>query len=422
MSQTIAIRGFIAVMAVILSLAAASSVRAQDVPPAPATEAPPLKQEELDQMLAPLALYPDSLLTQILMASTYPMEIVQADRWVKAHPDLKGEALTKELEAKTWDASVLSLINFPEVLASLSDELEWTIKIGDAFIADQKRVLDTIQKLRGKALENKNLESNAQQTVTVQAAATSTQIIVIESTKPDVVYVPAYDPVVVYGSWWYPSYPPPVYYTPPYYRPGAVVSFGMGFACGAAWGYAWGHSDWHGGDIDIDIDRNIEFNQNIDRSKYNRETNRSNTGLKDGKGGWQHDPSHRKGTSYRDQATANRYGTASNRATAQARDSYRGRADAGRQGLSSIDSRDAGARSRTSAGVQDRSSTGDRTNAFEGSRQSGNSTRAESQRGQSSRSSSPAYQNNRSSTGGARQSGGGSRGGGGNRGGGGGRR
>ncbi len=390
----------------------------------------PLKQEELDQMLAPLALYPDSLLTQILMASTYPIEIVQADRWVKANPGLKDLELTQALEKQTWDASVKSLVNFPDVLASLSDKLEWTTKIGDAFIADQKRVLDTIQKLRDKALDQGNLKSDEQQTIVVQQQNTPTQVIVIEPTNPQVVYVPAYNPTVVYGTWWYPYYPPPVYYKPPHYPVAtAAVGFGLGFACGAAWGYAWGDCDWHGGGVNIDIDRNTTINNNIDRSKYKNEINQSNLTSKDGKGKWQHDASHRKGASYRDQATASRFGGTSSRDAVQARENYRGRADAGRQDLSrggagSVGRTDSGLGSKPSVsdrggtgvdsrtgaagadrdrlGVSDRSGSASRDSAFSGSRQSGQSTRSASQRGSSSRSSSM-------SSGGSRGGGGGRR-------------
>ncbi len=416
-------------LAVVLIFISASPIWAEDA--APATGAP-LKQEELDQMLAPLALYPDSLLSQVLMASTYPIEIVQADRFVKAHPDLKGDALATELEKQSWDASVKSLVNFPDVLASLSDKLEWTTKIGDAFIADQKRVMDTVQKLRGKAQEQGNLQSNQQQTVTVEQASTPAQVIVIESSQPDVVYVPTYDPTVVYGPWWYPAYPPPVYYRPPGYYAGMAVSFGLGFACGSAWGYAWGDCDWHGGDIDVDIDRNTEFNRNIDRSKYKNEINQRNNNIRDGKGQWQHDTQHRKGVSYRDQGTASRFGGASTADAARAREDYRGRTDMRKQDLSPSrnqpTNRPAGgdrpnasrATQARQPGVQDRSNSGGRTNAFEGSRQSGQSARNASQRGQSSRS---ATSGSRSS-GSRGYSGGGSRGGGGggSRGGGGGGR
>src|SRR5262249_60404186 len=135
-----------------------------------ATDKPPLKQEELDQLLAPIALYPDSLLTQMLMASTYPLEVVQADRWAKAHKDLKDKALTDALEKEDWDASVKSLVNFPQVLAMMSEKLDLTTQIGDAFISQQADVMNTVQKLRAKAQKEGNLKSNEQQGVKVEAA------------------------------------------------------------------------------------------------------------------------------------------------------------------------------------------------------------------------------------------------------------
>src|SRR5262249_21205915 len=159
-------------------------------------------------------------------------ELVLADRWVKAHKDLKGDALAKELEKQSWDPSVKSLCNFPEVLAAMSEKLDLTTKIGDAFLDDQKRVMDTIQSLRGRAQSQGNMKSNEQQKVIVETQPTTqTQIIKIESTSPEVIYVPSYNPTVVYGTWPYPAYPPPAYYYPPGYVATAAVSFGIGVAC-----------------------------------------------------------------------------------------------------------------------------------------------------------------------------------------------
>src|SRR5512136_2957205 len=124
---------------------------------------PVFRQEELDQMIAPIALYPDSLLTQILMASTYPLEVVQADRWAKQNKDMKGDALAKALEAQPWDPSVKSLVNFPQVLAMMSEKLDWTQKVGDAFLAQEKEVLGTIQNLRKKAQASGNLKTTKEQ-------------------------------------------------------------------------------------------------------------------------------------------------------------------------------------------------------------------------------------------------------------------
>src|SRR2546427_7978502 len=203
------------------------------------------RQEELDQILAPIALHPDPLISQILMASTYPLEVVQADRWAKQNAKLKGDALTAALEKQDWDASVKSLVNFPQVLTMMSEKLDWTQKLGDAFLADQKVVLDTIQKLRAKAQESGNLKTTQEQTVIVEE-----KIIKIEPANPQVIYVPSYNPTVVYGAWPYPAYPPYAYY-PPGYLAGSAFSFAAGVGLGMAWGYAWGNTNWGGGDVNI---------------------------------------------------------------------------------------------------------------------------------------------------------------------------
>ncbi|HTL29200.1 MAG TPA: DUF3300 domain-containing protein [Tepidisphaeraceae bacterium] len=407
---------------------------------APASTQPQaLSEMEISQIVAPIALYPDPLISQILMASTYPLEIVQADRWAKANKALKGDALTAELEKQTWDPSVRSLVNFPDVLAALNDKLDLTIKLGDAFIAQQGDVMNTIQKLRAKAQAQGALKSNEQQKVTVEAAPTTTvvvnvdaaqttpptQVIKIEPTNPQTIYVPSYSPTVVYGSWPYPAYPPYYYYPPAPSYGSNLVSFGLGVACGAAWGYAWGNCNWGGNDVDIDVDRNTNINTNIDRSKYkseiqNRQANR--TGERGGAGGgrgqgsWQHNPSHRQGVPYRDSASAQKFGGANTQAAA-ARDSYRGRADAGRQDLSrgganqfsggagsygganrstggnySSGNR-SGAGSYSSANRSGGSSAGSSSRSggsFSGVNSGGSSARASSSRGQASRSS-PSY-------------------------------
>src|SRR5437764_8874494 len=168
-------------------------------------------QEELDQLVAPIALYPDALVAQVLMASTYPLDIVAADRWVKSNPGLKDKALEDALQQQPWDPSVKSLAVFPQVLTMMSEKLDWTQKLGDAFLADQKVVLDTIQKLRAKAQESGNLKTTQEQTVIVEE-----KIIKIEPANPQVIYVPSYNPTVVYGARPYPAYPPYHYYLPGY--------------------------------------------------------------------------------------------------------------------------------------------------------------------------------------------------------------
>jgi hypothetical protein len=211
---------------------------------------PSFRQEEIEQLVAPIALYPDSLIAQILMASTYPLEVVQAARWAKQNKDLKGDALAVSLEKQDWDASVKSLVNFPQVLQMMSEKLDLTQKLGDAFLAQQKEVLDAIQKLRVKAQDQGSLKTTPEQKVIVEQ-----QVIRIESANPDVVYVPTYNPTVVYGAWPYPAYPPYSYY-PPGYAYAPLLAFGAGVALGAAWGNAWGNCNWGGGDIDVNRNSN----------------------------------------------------------------------------------------------------------------------------------------------------------------------
>jgi hypothetical protein len=409
--------------------------QAQAPAAAPAADKPVFKPEELEQILAPIALYPDSLLSQVLMASTYPVEVVEADRWVKANPNLKGDALTKGLEQKPWDPSVKSLVTFPQVLATMSENLGTTVKIGDAFIGQQKQVMDTIQQLRGKAQANGNLNSSNEQKVTTQSADGGTQVIVIESSSPDVVYVPQYNPTVVYGAWPYPAYPPYPYY-PPGYVASNAVSFGLGVAVGAAWGYAWGNCNWGHGDVDIDVNQNFNRNTNIDRSKFQ--------GGNRGDGGkWRHDPAHRQGAAYRNRDAAARVGAASvSDRAAQARNQYRGRAEAGRTDLArggADQFRGSGAGNRGNAGgagqnrpgggpgvsTRDRpggtqtrpgSAGSSRGGAFNGVNQGGAQARQASGRGNASRSASPSRAARPAPS--SRPSGG-ARGGGGGRGGGG---
>ena len=312
-------------------------------------------QEELDQVLAPIALHPDPLISQILMASTYPLEIVQADRWAQQNKNLKGDAVTAALEKQDWDPSVKSLVAFPQVLTMMSEKLDWTQKLGDAFLADQKRVLDTIQSLRVKAQASGNLKTTKEQTMIVEE-----KIIKIEPANPQVIYVPTYNPTVVYGSWPYPAYPPYAYY-PPGYVASSMMWFGAGMAMGAAfsgaWGYGWGDCDYNGGKVKIDNSKNFNFSgNNIDRSKY---ANQLPAG---GKGDFRHNPEHRKGVSYRDQRTAQQFNRASTNDAIKSREQFRGRSEQGRQELA----RD-GASNRATAGdrgagqgVGDRGGAGDR--------------------------------------------------------------
>src|SRR5271165_1417752 len=198
--------------------------------------------EQLQQLVAPIALYPDSLVAQVLAASTFPEQVVEADRWVQAHPDLKGDDLGKAVDQQPWDPSVKALAAFPSVLGNMDKNLSWTSSLGDAYYNQQQDVMDAVQFMRKKAQDAGNLKSTPQQKV-----ATQDSDITIEPTEPDVVYVPAYDPWLVYGypvvAWpgWYPY--PGIWFGGPY------LSFGIGFPIGwfGGFGWGWGHwgFDWH---------------------------------------------------------------------------------------------------------------------------------------------------------------------------------
>jgi hypothetical protein len=241
-------------------------------------------QQELDQMLAPIALYPDSLLSQILMASTYPIEVVQAARWSKSNAGVSGDAAVRAVEQQNWDPSVKSLVAFPQVLSMMDEKLDWMERLGDAFLSQQQQVMDTVQQLRQKAQAAGNLQSNENVRVEPQG-----QTIIIEQANPQVVYVPYYDPTIIYGPWWYPAYPP-VYWRPwpgYYARPGYGGGFfwGSGVTIGA--GFFFGGFDWshrHASVVNVN-------------NYYYRPPHRPPPGPP---GGWYHDPGHRRGVPYRD--------------------------------------------------------------------------------------------------------------------------
>ncbi len=376
--------------------------RAQDAPK-------PFSKEELEQIVAPIALYPDSLVAQILMASTYPLEIVEAARWSKANPGVKDKALEDAMQQQKWDPSVKSLTAFPTVLQGMNEKLEVTQKMGDAFLGQQKETLAAVQALRARADKAGNLKSSKEQTVT-KAQEGGQTVIKVEPANPEVVYVPSYNPAVVYGPWPYPSYPPYYYYP---YPPGAALfTFGVGLAIGGA---LWGNCNWGGGDV------------NINMNKYN---NFNKTDIKNSN--WQHNAEHRKGAQYRDSASQQKYGK-DQRKGAESREQFRGRAEQGRQDLSkgaadglkgdraggAGDRGDRGGGARGAggadrgAGAGDRGGgdrggggMGDRGGGFDGIGGGGGHTRDASSRGASSRASSGSF----GGGGGAR--GGGGRGGG----------
>ncbi|CAG9270144.1 DUF3300 domain-containing protein [Paraburkholderia caribensis] len=332
---------------VVLTLGAGTALaqEAQNTQPAPAQS---FKPEEIEALVAPIALYPDSVLSQVLMASTYPLEIVHAARWVKANPNVKGDAAVKAVENEPWDVSVKSLVAFPQILEPMNDKLDWTQKLGDAFLAQQKEVFAAVQRLRARAKDSGNLKSNEQQNVVVELAPAGGQtqtIVKIEPANPQVIYVPAYNPTVVYGAWSYPAYPPT--YWPPYpaYYPGAALMTGFAWGIGlAAAGAIFSNCNWGGGDVNINVNKAANIDRNFDRTKVEG-------------GRWQHDGSHRQGVAYRDNATRDKYSR--NVGGAEGRNDFRGR-DGGAGGrANTADRGNAGNR----GSVADRSNMGDRGGA-----------------------------------------------------------
>jgi Protein of unknown function (DUF3300) len=211
----------------------------QSAPPSQSAPPPYTQQtpEQLQQLVAPIALYPDSLVAQILAASTYPEQVVEADRFAQSHPDLKGDDLAKAVDQQPWDPSVKALTAFPTVLGNMDKNLSWTSSLGDAYYNQQQDVMDAIQVMRQKAQQAGNLKSTPQQTVTTQGST-----IIVQPASPTVVYVPAYDPWTIYGPpvapWpgWYPY--PGIWYAGPY------ITFGVGFGIGFFGGFAWGWPHW----------------------------------------------------------------------------------------------------------------------------------------------------------------------------------
>lgn len=276
-------------------------------PSAPQTRV--YSQEELDRYLAPIALYPDALLSQILMASTYPLEVVEADRWLQKRQELTPEALDEALRDKSWDVSVKSLCRYPRVLATMSDNLQLTNDLGNAFLGQQDQVMDTIQKLRAKAKVQGNLSSTERETVTTDNGS-----IIIEPARPDVVYVPAYDPCWVYGPWWYPACSPLWFW-----YPGIVVGAGFFFGPPIFIGPLgpWCGFHWRRHEIFIDHHRTLGFHRPpITRMHGGSET-------------WRHNPVHRRGIEYRSPEIGRRFGQMP-RAGIEARRSFRGFGPEGR--------------------------------------------------------------------------------------------
>jgi hypothetical protein len=356
------------------------------------TKVPP---DQLDSLVAPIALYPDPLLAQILAASTYPLEVIQLQQWLAQHKDLKDKALADAVAKKPWDPSIQAMAALPEVVNRLANDIQWTTDLGNASLAQQSDVMDAVQRMRKKAQDKGALKSTEQQKVETTVVENKS-VIVIEQANPEVVYVPSYNPVVVYGPPVYPYYP--LYYPGwGYYATGVAISFGIGVMMGAFWSGGWGWGcGWGHNDIDINVNNNFNRNSNINRG--NRPANPiaggSNRGKLGGVGGvggpggvggvggaggiggpggvggvggaggvggpggvggvggvggaggvggpggvggvgggnkWQHNPEHRGGTPYKDRATADRFG-GTTRGDSLAKRQASARQQVGRQG------------------------------------------------------------------------------------------
>ena len=271
-----------------MMLAASVALAQSPSEPSPPTSQPAFSQQELEQMLAPIALYPDALLSQILMASTYPLEVVEAARWSKANPGLPADSAVQAVAAQPWDASVRSLVAFPEILAMMDQQLEWTERLGDAFLGQQAQVMDTVQALRRRAYEAGNLRTTDQMRVSDDQGTIS-----IDPPYPTIIYVPYYDPLVVYGPWWEPAYPP-VYWPPwpRYYLP-TPTGFAWGIGVVVSAGFFFGAFDWH---------RHHARVSNAGNFYYHR-------GRVDAPPGpWEHNAVHRRGVPYRGETQRQRFG------------------------------------------------------------------------------------------------------------------
>ena len=247
--------------------------------------------------MAPIALYPDAMLAQTLAASTYPLEVMQLDQWMDKNKNLKDKALADAVAKQPWDPSVQSMAAFPDVVQRMAENIQWMTDVGNAVLAQQKDVMDAVQRMRAKAQGTGNLKTGSEQKVETKTTQSGQQVIVVEQANPEAAYVPSYDPEVVYGAApaEYPYYP----YSYPGYQPGTALAWGSAIAVGGVWANNnWGNCDWDNGNVNINNNNN--FNKN-----YNKNVNKTGTGQGNG---WQHNPQHRGNAPYANKQTANKYG------------------------------------------------------------------------------------------------------------------
>jgi hypothetical protein len=374
LSRTLVFRSILTLVAALLAggegtLLGSVALRQSTQAAAPAqsgSDASKLSADQLESLVAPIALYPDDLLAQCLVASTYPIDLVQAQQWVAKNSNLKGDALSNAAMKQDWDPSIQALTGIPDALKMMTQDIKWTVDLGNAFLAQQSGIMDAVQRLRTKAKDGGKLESSEQQKVETKVVEQK-QVIVIEQANPQVVYVPSYSPTVIWGAPAYYPYPP-LYY-PPYYG-GAWFAWGVGVAVGigiaGGWGCGWGHND-------ITINNNNNFNRNEinhnrgegnrgqgDRGQGNRGqggdrggnraqtadrgANRGQGGNRGGQSNWSHNASRRGGAPYGDRGTASKFG---GQTSGQARQARSGTASAAQRDLAS---RGGGGGSRGGAG------------------------------------------------------------------------
>ena len=296
------IRECAAILCAVVLLPGNAAVAAQDQQPAAAPEQAAVKipADQLDSLVAPIALYPDPMLSQTLVASTYPLEVIQLQQWLAQNKGMNEKQLAEAVKKQDWDPSIQGLAALPDVVKLLSENIKWTTDLGNAFLAQQNDVMDAVQRMRKKAQDAGNLKSSEQQKVETKDVE-SKQVIVVEQANPQVVYVPSYNPTVVYGAPVY-AYPPIAYPPPGYYAAGMAISFGVGVAMGAMWSGGWGYNCGWGGNNNVTINNNNNFVNNSNRQNINN-ANRGNRPANQparGNSNWQHNPQHRGGAPYCD--------------------------------------------------------------------------------------------------------------------------
>jgi hypothetical protein len=396
-------------------LPAAVHAQTQDA----ASAAQKLTNQQLDALTAPVALYPDALLAQVLMASTYPSQVTDAAAWSKANPNVKGDDAVKAVQTEPWDPSVQSLVAFPQALATMASKIDWVTQLGNAFIAQPSDVMDSVQRLRRAAQSAGNLKTNEQQKITSAPApagstTTSTTVIQIEPANPQVVYVPTYNPTVVYGTWPYPAYPPVYVPPPPGYAMASAFVGGLAFGAGVAVvNSLWGNCNWGHGDVNVNVNRynNINTSNRINANSNNVRWNRN-------------DPQFNRTN------VANRQNTLNNANLGANANQFRGRENARAQAAQTLQQRTGqnlnepasqrvqsirqggGVNARDTSDLRQRSQNVNRDNALRGAGD-GNGARQDIQRGQASRESFANQSHNRVGGGGGieRQAGGGAGGG-----------